>query len=102
MTDADGRLRALFAQDEPPARDPAFSSAVMEGIVRRRFMIDLAMLSGVSAVGGASLWALWPVVQPLLVNTSQNLFPVAGLLALAASVVLILGGRPVEGLGLRS
>ena len=102
MTDADDRLRALFAQDEPPARDPAFSSAVMEAIVRRRFMIDLAMLSGVSAVGGVSLWALWPVIQPLLVNASQDLFPVAGLLALAAATVLILGGRPTEGLGLRS
>jgi hypothetical protein len=102
MTDADDRLRALFAQDEPPARDPAFSAAVLEGIVRRRFMIDLAMLSGVSAVGGASLWALWPLIQPLLVNTSQNLFPVAGLLAVAAAAVLILGGRPAEGLGLRS
>jgi hypothetical protein len=102
MTDADDRLRALFAEDEPPARDPAFSAAVIEAIVRRRFLVDLGMLTGLSGVGGAALWALWPVVQPLLVNTSQSLFPVAGLLAVAAAAVLVLGGRPSETLGIRS
>ena len=102
MTDADDRLRALFAQDEPPVRDPAFSTAVIEEIVRRRFMVDLAVLSGVTGVGGASLWALWPLIHPLLVNTSQSLFPVAGLLAVAAAAVLVLGGRPAETLGIRS
>jgi len=36
----DDRLKALFAYDEPPARDPAFSAAVMEKIMRRRFLAD--------------------------------------------------------------
>ena len=39
--DADDRLKTLFAQDEPPARDPAFSAAVMAEIARRRFLDDV-------------------------------------------------------------
>jgi hypothetical protein len=89
----DDRLKALFAYDEPPARDPAFASAVMEEIVRRRFLADVAMLSGVSALGAMALWALWPSLQPALVTVSQGLAPavVAGALALCA--VVILSGR---------
>lgn len=96
----DDRLRALFAYDEPPARDPAFSSAVMEQVMRRRFMADMAFLSGVSALGGTALWALWPSLQPVLVTVSQGLAPamVAGALALGAVVVLS-GRRPAALLG---
>jgi hypothetical protein len=96
----DDRLKALFAYDEPPARDPAFSSAVMEKLMRRRFLADVAMLSGVSALGGTALWALWPSLQPAVVAISQGLAPaiVAGALALGAAVVFS-GRRPAALLG---
>lgn len=96
----DDRLKALFAYDEPPARDPAFSSAVMEELMRRRFLTDVAVLSGVSALGGTALWALWPSLQPALVAISQGLAPaiVAGALALGAAVVFS-GRRPAALLG---
>jgi hypothetical protein len=99
----DDRLKALFAYDEPPARDPAFSSAVMEEIMRRRFLADMAMLSGVSALGGMALWALWPSLQPAVVAIAQGLAPamVAGALALGAAVVLS-GRRPAALLGLET
>lgn len=93
MSDADDRLRALFAADEPPARDPAFSAAVVEALARRHFLADLALLAGASLVGGLSLWALWPVIQPALVQTSQSLAPAVTVLALAAGLVVMLGGR---------
>jgi hypothetical protein len=99
----DDRLKALFAYDEPPPRDPAFSSAVMEEIMRRRFLADMAMLSGVSALGGTALWALWPSLQPAVVAIAQGLAPamVAGALALGAAVVLS-GRRPAALLGLET
>ena len=50
--DADARLKALFAQDEPPARDPVFSAAVMAEVVRRRFLADMALLGAAAAAGG--------------------------------------------------
>ena len=99
----DDRLKALFAYDEPPARDPAFSSAVMEKVMRRRFLADVAALSGVSALSGTALWALWPSLQPVVVAVAQGLAPavVAAALALAAGVVLS-GWRPTAFLGLET
>jgi hypothetical protein len=99
----DDRLKALFAHDEPPPRDPAFSSAVMAQVMRRQFILDVAFLSGVSALGGTALWALWPSLQPVLVATSQGLAPamLAGALALGAAVVLS-GRRPSALLGLET
>lgn len=96
----DDRLKALFAYDEPPVHDQIFSSAVMEEVMRRRFIADVAFLSGVSALGGVSLWALWPSLQPVLVTVSQGLAPaiVAGALALGAAVVFS-GRRPSALLG---
>jgi hypothetical protein len=98
---ADDRLKALFAADEPPARDAAFSMAVMERLARRRCLQDLAFLGALSALGGLALWAVWPVLQPALTAVSGELAPAAFGLAVALSAVAMLGGevvqaRPVE------
>jgi hypothetical protein len=102
MTEADDRLKALFAADEPPARDPAFTAEVMQALARRRFQMDLALLAGATGLGGLVLWALWPVAQPVLVSMSQTLAPAAGALVVAVALVMILGGRPTAALGLES
>ena len=97
MTDADARLKALFAEDEPPARDPAFSTAVMAEVARRRFVADMGLLAIATAAGGFALWALWPVLSPMITTLSQGLVPVVGCLALAAAAVAVLDGRLVPG-----
>ena len=102
MDEADDRLRALFAQDVPPQRDPAFSAAVMEAVMRRRFQRELALLAGVAMLVGLAVWALWPALQPLLVQVSRGFAPVAAILALVAGAVLMLGGRPARELGFQS
>jgi hypothetical protein len=102
MTQADDRLKALFSQDEPPARDAVFSTAIMEKIVRRRFQEDVALLCGVSVVGGGALWGVWPTLQPALVAMSQGLAPALGAVALAFCAAMILGGRPSSAFGLES
>ena len=96
---ADARLKALFASDEPPARDPVFSAAVMEELMRRRFLEDVAKLVGVTTIGGLVLWLLWPVLTPVITSLSQGLAPVAAGLTLAAIVITLAGGRPGEALG---
>ena len=83
MTQADDRLKALFALDEPAARDAAFSTAVMEKVMRQRFREDVAMLSGVSVVGAGALWLVWPTLQTALVAVSQGLAPALGAIGLA-------------------
>ena len=102
MTQADDRLKALFAQDEPEVRDPVFATAVMEKVMRRRFQEDVAMLSGVSLVGGGVFWLVWPTIQPALVALSQGLAPALGAAAVAACALAIIGGRPAAAVGLET
>src|ERR671914_320515 len=100
MSEADDRLKAIFASDEPSARDPAFTAAVAEAMARRKFLADLAMLAAAATLGGLALWALWPALEPAIVALSQGLAPAAAALALAACVLAILGARPGAALGL--
>jgi hypothetical protein len=102
MTAADDRLKALFAQDEPPPRDPAFSAAVIERLERRRCLYDLLFLAVVSGLGGVALWALWPVLEPAVVALSGRLSQAAVALVLALSALSILRIRPGEVLRLES
>jgi hypothetical protein len=100
MTQADQRLKALFAAGEPPARDPAFSARVMEQVLRRKLREDLLLLSGLSLLGGLMLWALWPVLATAAVAVTRGLAPAALTLVLLMSVGVILGGRLRAALGL--
>jgi len=102
MSEADSRLKAIFAADTPPARDPAFAAEVAQALARRRLLGDLALLGGATAAGGVALWALWPSLEPAVVGLSQGLAPVAAALALAACVLVVLGARPGAALGLDS
>ena len=52
MIRPDDHLAALFAQDLPAARDPAFSVAVLEAAARRRFQQDLVLV-GLASLAGA-------------------------------------------------
>lgn len=100
MTQADDRLKALFALDEPPARDPVFSMAVMEQVMRQRLREDVALLCAVSIIGAGVMWLVWPTLQPALVAVSQGLAPALGAMAIAFCAAMILGGRPSHTLGL--
>lgn len=90
MTDADHRLKALFAEDEPPARDPVFSTAVMAEVIRRRFVVDMALLASVATAGGFLLWAVWPLLEPLVATVAPALAPAGACLTLAATAVALL------------
>ena len=93
MPSADDRLKALFALDEPPPREPAFSTRVMEQVMRRRFQEEVAWLSVLALGGAGALWVLWPVLQPTLVALSRGFAPALGAVALAAGCWIVLGGR---------
>src|ERR1700742_3750691 len=99
---ADDRLKALFAEDTPPERDPVFSTAVMEKVMRQRLREEVALLSGVSVIGAGALWLVWPTLQQGLVAVSQGLAPAGGALAIAFCATMVLGGRPAHALGLES
>jgi hypothetical protein len=62
MSQADARLAALWAADEPPAADPQFVIAVMAAAARRRFAWDLIGLAPLVIAAAAILWAAAPLL----------------------------------------
>lgn len=80
-------LEALFALDTPPAHDPMFVMAVTQRVLRRRLVRDL--LGGVftSAVSALLLWALGPVLAPVLKPVADTLLLFMPLLTIAAVVL---------------
>lgn len=68
MSEADAMLRTLFAADEPPARDPAFTLSVMERVQRRRFWGEVLMLAPVAVAACVILWAMAPMLTDLAVQ----------------------------------
>ncbi len=101
MTRPDDHLAALFSEDLPPLRDPAFSAAVLETAVRRRFQRELGFITGASLVGAAALAVLWPVMQPALHALAEGLGPTARALAVAVAIVAVVTGRVGADLRLR-
>lgn len=102
MSDDDARLSAFFAASEPPARDPAFTAAVMEAVARDRFRWEMAQLALFSLVGGAILWAVWPSLEPVIAQIGGGLAPAGAALVAAAAAVLLADGRALSLLGMRS
>lgn len=100
MTQADDRLKALFALDAPPAQDLVFTTAVMEQVMRQRLREEVALLCAVSVVAAGVLWLVWPILHPALVAVSQWLAPALGAIFIAICASMILGARPSAALGL--
>jgi hypothetical protein len=91
--DADARLAALFAADQPPARDVAFQAEVLEAVARRRFLADLLLLSTATTITGAGLWLIWPAMAPTLEALGQGLAPGLAAVIAAGSIVALTTGR---------
>ncbi|MFN3522421.1 MAG: hypothetical protein ACK4YQ_09245 [Phenylobacterium sp.] len=102
MDALDERMRRLFAEDEPPARDPAFVARVAEAAARRRLRGELAMLALASLAAAGGLYVFSPVLTPAVEALARQLAPVAAGLVLAAAASALVTGRFSLGLGLRS
>jgi hypothetical protein len=88
MSDADLELKALLAVDEPPARDPAFTLAVMEEVARRRFWAEILFGAPVVLAACVALWALSPILTELAVQWMGPLGRGAVLPTLAMALTL--------------
>lgn len=88
MSEADAMLRTLFAADEPPARDPAFTLSVMERVERRRFRNEILMIAPVFVAVCVVLWAVAPMLTELAVQWMGPLAQGAILPVLAVVVTL--------------
>jgi hypothetical protein len=87
MTESERLLAELWADDEPPMRDTAFSLAVMEAVAKRRFRRGLANLAAVTVAMGAVVWALAPSADAMSRALAQA--PVGDLLGPVAAAVFL-------------
>jgi len=84
MTDADAKLKALFALDAPPAMDAHFRLAVFERMEKRAAALKLALVIGVGVLTTVATAMLSPALTRLL---APGMMLVAGtVFAGAASV----------------
>ena len=98
MTDPDRLLAGLWAEDEAPARDPAFVLTVMQTAARRRLLLRLLALAPLTAAASAVLWALGPVISgslgPVMAPADGRVFgEVAAALTMAAFLWSWVSGR---------
>lgn len=89
------RLAAFLSADAAPARpavDAAFVAEVMQRVARRELRLKLASAAVTATAAGAVLWACAPVLNLAVQALAPALLPAAGVLTLAAGVV-VLGGQ---------
>jgi hypothetical protein len=93
-TNPDSTLSAFFADQTPPRRDLAFEAQVAAGIARRRVVATIAALLPWTIAASVLLWALGPLMGPVVDGLSETLAPAATILALTA---LTIGGSVMAG-----
>ena len=99
MSDAETRLKALWAATEAPARDLAFELAVEERIARRRLALDLAPFAAAAVAIAAALFAAGPDVLAgarSLVASFDAAGPVLAAVAAIGAVMVWLTRVPDE------
>lgn len=75
MTPSDERLKALFNQDLPPARDVVFQEAVRQALLRKVLWQDISILAAACGAGAVFLWMLLPVFEPMLIGLGRLVTP---------------------------
>jgi hypothetical protein len=83
------RLARAFAVDLPPARDFAFSLAVMEKVARKRLLNSVMLLACVALLAALVLWAVAPAFEPLFESVAEGVWPVIPAALLAGFLALI-------------
>ena len=87
-TTPDHVLSAFFAGQSPPARDLMFEARVAGKVARRRAIATVLALVPWTVAGMVVLWALAPLMVPLLEGLGRTLAPAVAILATTALVVV--------------
>lgn len=100
-TNPDSTLSAFFADQTPPRRDLAFEAQVAAGIARRRVVATIAALLPWTIAASVLLWALGPLMGPVVDGLSETLAPAAAILTLTALAVAgsVMAGRRLSPIG---
>jgi len=82
-------LAALFADDGPPAHDADFITAVVRRAGRQRLAFELVWSGLVAALSALVLWAVGPVLAPVVKSLAAVFAVFAPIGLLAASVLFL-------------
>ena len=93
MSEADDKLKALFALDQPPQRDPAFMLELAHKMHQRRLWLELAGRIPWFITASAILWVLSPWLQMISHPAAAGLAMLAPAAGLALGVWLIAAPR---------
>jgi hypothetical protein len=93
MSDADAKLQALFALDDPPAQDPLFVLETARRIQQRRFWWELAAGLPWMIAASAILWVAAPWVQAMSRPAAVLLAALTPAAVLGAAAVFIASPR---------
>ncbi len=80
MTPED-KLNALFAAERPRTPDYAFQAEAVRRIAVRRAWATVGALAPWAIAATAGLWAVQPVIGPLVQDMARGVGPAAGVLA---------------------
>jgi len=94
---AEVNLAALFADDGPPAHDADFVAAVVRRAGRQRPAFELVWSGLVAALSALVLWAVGPVLAPV-VKPLAAVFAVFAPIGLIAASVLFLAHPRTAGI----
>lgn len=89
MSDAEQALDAFFADDGLPARDQAFTHAVMARAARKRLRSGLVNLAILCGLGGLLLWSLAPALQSVGAWAAGFVGVAGPVLAVATLVIMV-------------
>lgn len=84
----DDRLKAAFAADRPPARDYAFTAAVMQRVALRRLWRSLLLLAPTTFAVASVSWAVMPRFAPLVESAVHGLEPALAVATVSAFLAL--------------
>ena len=93
MSDSDDTLKALFALDQPPQRDPAFMLELAHRMHQRRLWLDLAGSIPWFVAASAILWVMTPWLQMIGRPAAAGLAMLAPAAGLALGAWLIAAPR---------
>lgn len=85
---AEDRLSAFLSEGQGPARDLAFEVEVMKRVAGRELLRAVGVSGLFAGAGGIVLWALAPMLTPVIEPAAAFAAPAAAILAATAGLVL--------------
>lgn len=85
---AEDRLSAFLNEDRGPARDLAFELEVMQRVAGRELLRTVGVSALFAGAGGVVLWAVAPMLTPLIEPAAALAAPAAAILTVTAGLVL--------------